>query len=178
MMSSIAATRSNDSGCSPGLDKLFVAVRKLVFAGAIASLALPALAQTPASPSITSITSTPPENSTETPASVPVESAEKTAPYDGRLLRLSEILGSVNYLRVLCKASDPDEWRQAMQELLDKEAAGETARKARLTAAFNRGYRTFASVYTSCTPAAVMADQRYRAEGATLASEIVARFGN
>ena len=112
------------------------------------------------------------------PAATPAQPVEKPAPYDQRLLRLSEILGSVHYLRVLCKASDPDDWRQVMQELLDKEARGEAARQARLTAAFNRGYRTFASVYTSCTPAAAAADQRYRAEGATLASEIVARFGN
>lgn len=123
-------------------------------------LPLPAIAQEPA------------------PATTPAQPVEKPAPYDQRLLRLSEILGSVHYLRVLCKASDPDDWRQAMQELLDKEARGEAARQARLTAAFNRGYRTFASVYTACTPAAVAADQRYRAEGATLASEIVARFGN
>nr|WP_307233285.1 TIGR02301 family protein [Pararhizobium capsulatum] len=108
----------------------------------------------------------------------PTEAVEKPAPYDGRLLRLSEILGSVHYLRVLCKATAPDDWRQTMQDLLDKEASGEAARRARMTAAFNRGYRTFASVYTACTPAAVLADTRYRAEGATLASEIVARFGN
>lgn len=161
--------RTSDSARSTGFERISISIRGLLVAGVITGLALPALAQTSTSPSITSV---------ETPATVPAEPAEKPAPYDGRLLRLSEILGSVNYLRVLCKATDPDDWRQAMQELLDKEAAGEIARKARLTAAFNRGYRTFASVYTSCTPAAVMADQRYRAEGATLASEIVARFGN
>lgn len=58
------------------------------------------------------------------PAATPAQPVEKPAPYDQRLLRLSEILGSVHYLRVLCKASDPDDWRQVMQELLDKEARG------------------------------------------------------
>ena len=66
----------------------------------------------------------------------------------------------------------------SMQDLLDKEAGNEAQRRARMTAAFNRGYRTFASVYTACTAAAVVADERSRAEGATLASEITARFGN
>ncbi len=113
-----------------------------------------------------------------TPSSVPVVTIEKPAPYDARLLRLSEILGSVHYLRTLCKDVAADSWRQSMQELLDKEAQGEAQRRARMTAAFNRGYRTFASVYTACTPPAVVADERYRAEGATLASEIAARFGN
>ncbi|MCV9965886.1 TIGR02301 family protein [Pararhizobium sp. BT-229] len=115
----------------------------------------------------------------ETPAAgVPAVTAEKPAPYDARLLRLAEILGSVHYLRTLCKDSAADSWRQSMQDLLDKEAGTEAQRRARMTAAFNRGYRTFASVYTACTPPAVVADERYRAEGATLASEITARFGN
>ncbi|CAN7177036.1 TIGR02301 family protein [Rhizobium sp. LjRoot98] len=112
------------------------------------------------------------------PAGAPVAVAEKPAPYDARLLRLSEILGSVHYLRTLCKDSTADTWRQSMQDLLNKEAKGEADRRARMTAAFNRGYRTFASVYTACTAPAVVADERYRAEGATLASEITARFGN
>ncbi|WP_428428084.1 TIGR02301 family protein [Pararhizobium sp.] len=112
------------------------------------------------------------------PLGVPAVAAEKPAPYDARLLRLSEILGSVHYLRTLCKDPAADTWRQSMQNLLDKEALGEAERRARMTAAFNRGYRAFASVYTACTPPAVVADERYRAEGATLASEITARFGN
>ena len=109
---------------------------------------------------------------------VPAASVEKPVPYDARLLRLAEITGSVHYLRVLCKDDKADGWRRSMQELLDKEAGNEALRRARLTAAFNRGYRAFASVYTACTPAATIADGKYRAEGATLASEIVARFGN
>ena len=115
----------------------------------------------------------------EMPATgTPAENLEKPAPYDARLLRLSEILGSVHYLRTLCKDGTADSWRQSMQDLLDREAGSEAQRRARMTAAFNRGYRTFASVYTTCTAAAVVADERYRAEGATLASEITARFGN
>jgi uncharacterized protein (TIGR02301 family) len=47
-----------------------------------------------------------------------------------------------------------------------------------LTAAFNRGYRSFAAVHTACTDAALTAAERYRNEGATLATEIASRFGN
>ncbi|TCP87424.1 uncharacterized protein (TIGR02301 family) [Rhizobium sp. PP-CC-2G-626] len=104
--------------------------------------------------------------------------AAKPAPYDARLLRMAEIVGSVTYLRTLCADAKAGEWRADMQALIDREAGAEPDRKARLTAAFNRGYRSFASVYTSCTPSAVLADQRYRDEGATLAAEIVSRFGN
>ncbi|MBO9193654.1 TIGR02301 family protein [Rhizobium sp. 16-449-1b] len=101
-----------------------------------------------------------------------------TVPYDDKLGRLAEVLGSVHYLRTLCKAQNGEEWRVRMQQLLDSEAKDEPARKEKLTAAFNRGYRAFASVYTDCTPAAIMAEERYRNEGATLATEITSRFGN
>ncbi|WP_337266466.1 TIGR02301 family protein [Oryzifoliimicrobium ureilyticus] len=102
----------------------------------------------------------------------------QAAPYDEKLLRLSEVMGSVHYLRTLCKANDKQDWRNIVQQILENETKGEELRKQRLTAAFNRGYRAFASVYTDCTPAAVMAEERYRNEGATLAGEITSRFGN
>ncbi len=113
-----------------------------------------------------------------TPAPPVVEAKPVTAPYDDKLARLAEVLGSVHYLRTLCKADNGDEWRAGMQQLLDSEAKDEPPRKEKLTAAFNRGYRAFASVYTDCTPAAIMAEERYRNEGATLATEITSRFGN
>lgn len=142
---------------------------RLALAGFVVAAATSAAAQkTPAKE--------PAKTETATPAPVAVE--EKPTPYDQRLIRLSEILGSVHYLRNLCIKEPEDVWRRSMQELIDKETANEIKRRERMTAAFNRGYRTFASVYTTCTSPAIVAEQRYRAEGATLASEIVARFGN
>jgi uncharacterized protein (TIGR02301 family) len=111
----------------------------------------------------------------ETPE-VPAEAVPE-APYDERLERLSEIVGSVHYLHGLCAAKPDERWRELMVELLDAEML-DPRRRARMTAAFNRGYRAFASVYTECTPAAAAARARYRSEGATLASEIIARYGN
>ena len=108
-------------------------------------------------------------------ATAPAES--KPAPYDDRLERLSEIIGAVHYLRNLC-AGPEDGWRESMQRLIALDAAGEPQRQEKLTAAFNRGYRSFAAIYTSCTEPAVVAEERYRNEGATLATEITARFGN
>ena len=113
----------------------------------------------------------------EEPAAETPAVAEKPAPYDPKLLRLAEILGSVSYLRNLCKGSE-SEWRDMMQELLGEETSNEPQRMARLTAAFNRGYRSFAATYVKCTPQAIAAEEAYRAEGATLATEITARFGN
>lgn len=99
-------------------------------------------------------------------------------PYEARLLRLAEILGSVQYLRNLCTEDGETTWRKTMQDLLDSETEGEPSRRQHLTAGYNRGFRAFASVYTSCTAAARIAEERYRREGATLVSEIVARYGN
>lgn len=106
------------------------------------------------------------------------ETIEKPAPYDEKLARLSEILGAVHYLRNLCNKDGEREWRDAMQTLIDAETASEPQRRARMVAAYNRGYRSFASVYTTCTASAVAAESFYRNEGATLAVEIAARYGN
>lgn len=106
------------------------------------------------------------------------ETFEKPAPYDEQLARLSEIIGAVHYLRNLCDKQGEPEWREAMQALIDAETATEPKRRARMVAAYNRGYRSFASVYTSCTPSAIAAEGFYRNEGATLAVEIAARYGN
>lgn len=156
--------------------------------GALLSLpiVLPGAAQEPAAPEATES----PGDETTVPA--PTAPPPPEVPYDDRLIRLSEIVGSVHYLQALCRpepasdaeegeeaasSSDESDWRALMEQLIAAEAP-EAARSARLTAAFNRGYRSFASVYTRCTPSAEAARARYRSEGATLASEIIARFGN
>jgi uncharacterized protein (TIGR02301 family) len=117
----------------------------------------------------------------QAPAAPPVASAppaeEKPAPYDAQMTRLAEVLGSISYLRSLCGTAKED-WRASMRQLLDADTANEPRRRERLTAAYNRGYRSFAAVHTSCTDAARTAAERYRNEGATLATEITARFGN
>lgn len=112
----------------------------------------------------------------ETAPAPPV--AEKPAPYDDKLSRLSEILGSLHYLRNLCTGDEEPEWRNTVQKLIDSETANEAARRARMVAAFNRGYRSFAAIHSICTPAAISAEEQYRAEGATLAAEITTRYGN
>lgn len=99
-------------------------------------------------------------------------------PYEDQMLRLSQVLGSVAYLRQLCGTDQDNAWRATMQKLIDTETAGEPEQAKRLTAAFNRGYRSFASVYVSCTESAVAAEQNYRREGATLARKIAAKYGN
>jgi uncharacterized protein (TIGR02301 family) len=108
--------------------------------------------------------------------SAPAMPQNAKPPYEDRLIRLSEIVGSVHYLRTLCVGVD-EGWRSKMQALIDVEA-GDEARRARMVAAFNKGYRSFASVYRICTDVAVEAEELYRKQGVELASEIIARYGN
>ena len=97
-------------------------------------------------------------------------------PYDEELLRLSEILGSMHYLRTLCGGNEGTLWRDQMQGLLDSEQP-DADRRARFVDRFNRGYEGFRAVYRSCTAAATEVMDRYMAEGARIARDVVARYG-
>jgi uncharacterized protein (TIGR02301 family) len=99
------------------------------------------------------------------------------APYDRDLQRLSEILGSLHFLRAICGANEGQKWRNEAQALIDTEApTGE--RRDQMVASFNRGYRAFQQSYRTCTPAADFAIRRYLEEGAKIAREITARYAN
>jgi uncharacterized protein (TIGR02301 family) len=101
-----------------------------------------------------------------------VATAQDTKPYDDKLLRLSESLGAVHYLRELCGANDGQQWRDRMREIMDGE--GSTAlRKAKLTRSFNNGYRSYSRTYQSCTSSAQSAINRFLVEGAEIADGLV-----
>lgn len=90
-------------------------------------------------------------------------------PYDERLMRLSEILGAVHYLRELCGAGEGQLWRDQMGEILRSE--GTTAvRRAKLVNKFNDGYRGYRRTYRTCTESATRATRRFSTEGAELAA--------
>lgn len=89
--------------------------------------------------------------------------AQDAKPYDDQLMRLSEILGAVHYLRELCSANDGPLWRDHMRTLIDAETAS-AQRKARITRSFNQGYRNYSRTYTTCTPSAQTAIDRFMAE--------------
>jgi uncharacterized protein (TIGR02301 family) len=92
-------------------------------------------------------------------------------PYDNKLLRLSEILGAVHYLRELCGADEGQVWRQEMQSLVKSE--GVTAvRRAKLVKSFNNGYRGYRRTYRACTPSASTAITRFLQEGALLSASL------
>lgn len=112
------------------------------------------------------------------PAAPPTQQQQDIGepPYEGQLLRLSEILGAVYYLRQLCDSDEGSLWRDQMQALIDTEKPN-PIRRARFVDRFNRGYESYRSVYRSCTPAASTAIDRYMDEGVKIARDITARYG-
>lgn len=99
------------------------------------------------------------------------------APFDGELARLSEILGTLHYLRGICGNNEGAKWRNEMQALVDAETpTGE--RRARMINSFNRGYNGFQQTYRTCTPAAGIAIRRYIDEGAKISRDLTARYAN
>ena len=106
----------------------------------------------------------------------PVQPEPPAPAYEKDLLRFSEIIGALAFLRGLCGAADAPEWQKRMQALI--EAEGNTpSRKERLAGAYNRGYRGYALTYRVCTPSAQEATARYIAEGEQISRNLAGRFG-
>jgi uncharacterized protein (TIGR02301 family) len=93
-------------------------------------------------------------------------------PYDDRLMRLSELLGALHFLRELCGANEGQYWRERMEELMRAEGSS-ALRQARLTRVFNQGYRNYARTYSTCTPTAQTAITRFLAEGAQISDGLI-----
>ena len=106
------------------------------------------------------------------PVTADTQSGKGDRPYDRSLLRLSEILGAIHYLRALCGANEEQLWRSQMQELL--KAEGSTAlRRVKLVKSFNKGYRGFRRTYRNCTQSANLAINKFMTEGAAIAETLV-----
>jgi uncharacterized protein (TIGR02301 family) len=148
------------------------ALRSIV-AGAFAlGLAtLPLSAQSPpAKPAAPAPVPTPPPSPTPTPTTAP------PPPYEPQLLRLSELMGALSYLRDLCKAGDGAEFHDKMAKLLAVEA-GTQERKDLLAGAFNRGFSDYSLTYRTCTASAEEIVARFLDESGRIARDIASRYG-
>ena len=108
-------------------------------------------------------------------ALAPAHAAPDAKPYDDKLMRISEILGAIHYLRELCGANEGQYWRERMRELMDAEGSS-ALRRARLSRAFNQGYRSYSRTYNTCSPSAQTAITRFITEGAQLSDGVVKTF--
>ncbi|WP_208999219.1 TIGR02301 family protein [Roseibium sediminis] len=96
-------------------------------------------------------------------------------PYEQDLMRLSEILGALHFLRPLCGAEDSPSWRTQMEDLLESETEDENRRR-RFIERFNQGYRGFSAIYRDCTPSARLAMGQYIEEGGAIVTRVTSRF--
>ena len=97
-------------------------------------------------------------------------------PYEPQLLRLSEILGALSWLREICGDKDGEQWRASMRALMEAEAPTEI-RRQRLAGAYNRGFSNYETLHRTCTPNAQTIIERFLDEGGKLANEVTNRFG-
>ncbi|WP_439495845.1 TIGR02301 family protein [Bosea sp. (in: a-proteobacteria)] len=97
-------------------------------------------------------------------------------PYEPQLLALSEIMGSLAYLRTLCGGKEAEGWRERMAALIESEGRS-PERRERLTGAYNRGFRAYSLTHRLCTPGSREAAARLAADGERLARALAGRYG-
>ena len=100
----------------------------------------------------------------------------QTPPYQPQLLRLSELMGALHYLRGLCGFADAPAWRDKANALIEGQGL-EEADRARFAGAFNRGYRTFQVTYRSCDEAAGNVVRNYLNEADAIVKDLDTRYG-
>ena len=105
-------------------------------------------------------------------ASAQATATGDTRSYDDDLLRLSEILGSVHYLRAVCGGNDGQQWRQIAAELIRAEGTS-ALRRATIAQRFNRGYRNYRRTYRRCTPSARSSIARFVKEARELSNRLI-----
>ena len=115
------------------------------------------------------------------PAAAPTPSPSPTPaapapPYEAQLLRLSELMGALSYLRDLCKAGDGADFRDKMTKLLAAED-GANERKELLAGAFNRGFNDYRLTYRACTPSAQEIIANFLDESGRIAHDVASRYG-
>jgi uncharacterized protein (TIGR02301 family) len=146
---------------SRAIKSTFLAV---IAAMAVVALAAPAFAQNAAGT----------QKQHQAPASTPPKAVTTDdRPYDTQLFRLSEILGTLHYLRELCGANEGQVWREHMRELVASEGTS-ALRRAKLVESFNRGYRDYSRTYRSCTQPAIVAIQRYMEQASAITDGLIA----
>ncbi|MEP2437815.1 MAG: TIGR02301 family protein, partial [Roseibium sp.] len=91
-----------------------------------------------------------------TPLGAKAQSADNAPPYEANLMRLSEVLGALHFLRPLCGHDDQPSWREQMETFLTSETR-DGNRQRRFIERFNQGYRGFSSAYRNCTASARIA---------------------
>lgn len=101
--------------------------------------------------------------------------SERPPVYENRLLRFSEVMGSVHFLTLLCTPEEGIIWHKKMNDVLDAEDPSEL-RRARFIERFNFGFNSFQATYRQCTPSAQTALDRYLNEAREIVERLTSDF--
>jgi len=96
--------------------------------------------------------------------------AQTQAETDEALARLSEILGALSHLEVVCE--EPTRSRDDMEALLASEELT-NIRQSVLIDAFNRGFRGVATTHQRCTSASERLIERHHERGASIVASLL-----
>lgn len=95
----------------------------------------------------------------------------RDAAYNADLIRLSEVLGAIHYLRALCRTNEGQLWRNKMTEMLETEEPDEDQRQL-LVSHFNITYHRYRKAYERCTTQAVSDANQFIEEGEQLSDRL------
>lgn len=88
-----------------------------------------------------------------------------------RLMRLSELLGELHYVRSLCDPQNPSFWRDRMNEMIRLEKPPIQQRND-MIGQFNTGYNEAKAQFTTCTDQARSLSEAAAREGEGLARQL------
>jgi uncharacterized protein (TIGR02301 family) len=110
------------------------------------------------------------------PTPSPSPTRAEPPPYQGDLLRLAELMGSLAYLRDLCHDGDGGEFRRRIAGLIESDPRPQDE-KDQLAGAFNHGFDGYRLTYRVCTSNARATIAAYLAESERLAKAVATRYG-
>jgi uncharacterized protein (TIGR02301 family) len=110
------------------------------------------------------------------PTPTPSPSRAEAPPYEADLLRLTELMGALAYLRDLCHDGDGAGFRNEIAHLIAADPRPQEE-KDELAGSFNRGFDSYRLSYRICTSNARATIAAYLAESQRLARAVAARYG-
>lgn len=92
------------------------------------------------------------------------------------VIDLAETLGEAHAIRSICRGDGDQTWRNYMFSMLSMEGPTGSPRRAALTSAFNRGFRSQQNRSGSCTPEMQQMEAQIAARGRMLAESVAASY--
>ncbi|WP_370931134.1 TIGR02301 family protein [Bartonella sp. DGB1] len=94
--------------------------------------------------------------------------------YNQKINRLSEILGSLQFLERLCNSKSAI-WKNYLERLIEAQNASDE-QKTQMISYYNHGYQSFRDNYEYCTTSATIARQKYLKNIELLSIELLEKY--